>query len=262
MLGYLDLLVYLVLTVVLLFGYKLAISPFWRQIVKRMGLMKRYRDLQGVVVGKKENKLYSKFSLLFKLGRIRSVGSNELEEFLVELISQYRINHYNMHEAIDLTITRLDGAPHTKSALIRLSLAIKQAHSDNEIISAVDQFNYVYMTNWSRLLADNLKKSLIHGENVYQALEDILEEIKIMNGIYEKDRQMNNEALIMIKYVTPAIYLLSIYAMIAIIGFDFSKFIEYQFFHPVGFKFFSLILILVVVNIVIYLTYKQRKRDF
>lgn len=316
---YIDLIIYIILTIMLLIGFKLAIEPFRHQLLLRMNIFKRYRKIKSASSRITKNKYYSSLLMLFetafehknkkylylllvgslmitiltvlilskffngpffiiifslalgtlpylflfiRLHRIRRAGSGEIEELLVELISQYRINHFNMYEAIDQAIIRLDAAPYTKAALIRLSIAVKQATSDAEIIIAVNQFNFVYKTNWSGLLADNLKKSFLYGENIYQALEDILEESKIMKNIYEKDRQMNSEALFMIKYVTPTVYLLSIYAMVAIIGFDFSKFINYQFYNPVGFKFFSLILLLMVINTTIYLIFKQRKRDF
>lgn len=200
-------------------------------------------------------------ALLFRLQSIRSAGSNEMEQLLVELISQYRINHFNMYEAIDQTIPRLTNSRHSQKALIKLSIAIKQADSDTEIVNAVNNFNFVVKTHWSTILSENLKYSLVHGENVFQALEDILEESKTMNSIYEKDRQQNNEALFMIKYVTPGVYLFSVYAMVAIIGFDFSKFIEYQFFNSIGLKFFLLILTFMLINSGIYVGLKNRKRD-
>ncbi len=200
--------------------------------------------------------------LFFRLQTIRTAGSKEMEQLLIELISQYRINHYNMYETIDQTIPRLSNSAHSQKALIKLSLSIKQANSDGEIIDAVNIFNYALKTNWSAILSENLKYSLVHGENVFQALEDILEESKTMNNIYERDRQQNNEALFMIKYVTPAIYLFSVYAMIAIIGFDFSKYIEYQFFNNIGLKFFLLIFIFMLINSGIYIWLKKRKRDF
>lgn len=200
--------------------------------------------------------------ILFRLQSIRSAGSHEMEHLLVELISQYRINYCNMYEAIDQTIPRLANSPHSQKSLIKLSLTIKQADSDVAIIKAVNNFNYALKTNWSTILCENLKYSLIYGENISQALDDILEEAKTMNSIYEKDRQQNNEALFMIKYVTPLVYLLSVYAMIAIIGFDFSKYIDYQFFNKIGLKFFLLILIFMIINSGIYVLLKKRKRDF
>jgi hypothetical protein len=200
--------------------------------------------------------------LLLRLQKLRFAGSNEVELLIVELLSQYRINHFNMYEAIDQTIPRLTSAPYLQKALIRLSFAIKQADSDAVIISSVDNFNYALKTNWSAILSENLKYSLVYGENVYQSLEDILEESKTMNSIYEKDRQQNNEALFMIKYVTPAVYLFSVYAMVAIIGFDFSKYVDYQFYNTIGLKFFALILIFMIINSGIYILIKKRKRDF
>ncbi len=202
------------------------------------------------------------FILLLRLQTIRSAGSNELEQLLIELISQYRINHCNMYEAIDQTIPRLTKSPHSQKALLKLSLAIKQADSDAEIIDSVNNFNYALKTNLSEILSENLKYSLVYGENIFQALEDILEESKTMNSIYEKDRQQNNEALFMIKYVTPAVYLISVYAMVGVIGLGFSKYIEYQFFNSLGLKFFLLILIFMVINSGIYVFLKKEKRDF
>ncbi len=206
--------------------------------------------------------LFPYFILKIKLHNIRILSSYEAEGLITELISQYMINHLNMIEAIDQTIPKISKQPYSQKALFKLSIAIKQYHDENDLENIIKEFNYSINTSWSLLLANNVFISIGQGDDVSEALEDILDELKDLKRIYEKNKQYNHETLIMIKYITPGVYLLSVFVMFAVFGFDFEKFVNYQFKNPIGLKFFLLIIIFISFNYFIYLFLKRQKNDF
>lgn len=200
--------------------------------------------------------------LRIRLHNIRITSSYEAEDLIIEVINQYKINHFNMIEALDETIPRLTKQPYSQKALFRLSLAIKQYRDEEELEEIIQEFNYTINTGWSLLLTNSLFLSIEYGDNVKESLEDILIELKDLKKINEKNKQYNHETFVMIKYIAPSIYLLSVYAMFDIFGFTFDKFINFQFRNPVGFKFFILIIIFISLNFLIYLFIKKEKNDF
>lgn len=200
--------------------------------------------------------------LRIKLHNIRVTSSYEAEDLIIELINQYKINHYNMIEAIDESVPRLIRQPYSQKALFKLCLAVKQYRDQIELEEIIKEFNYSINTSWSLLLANNLFLSIEYGDNVTESLDDILMELKDLKKINEKNKQYNHETFVMIKYIAPSIYLLSVYAMFTIFGFNFDKFINFQFKNPIGFKFFILIIIFIFLNYLIYFLIKKQKNDF
>jgi len=65
-----------------------------------------------------------------------------------------------------------------------------------------------------------------------------------------------------IKYIAPATYVFSVLAMFYIFGFNFNKFIEYQFNNPLGLKFFLLVTFFIAINYIIYFLIRKPKNDF
>ncbi len=200
--------------------------------------------------------------LQIKLHNIRINSSYEAEALITELLNQYKINYLNMIEAIDQTVQRLGRQPYSKKALIRLSLAMKQYRNKEELEEIILEFHYTMNTSWSILLANNVYLSIEYGDDVREALDDILNDLIDLKNINAKNQQYNHEALFMIKYVAPGTYLLSIYTMFAFFGFTFDKFMDYQFRNPIGFKFFLLTITFITINYIIYFFIKRQKNDF
>ncbi|OEF99448.1 hypothetical protein BHF71_09050 [Vulcanibacillus modesticaldus] len=200
--------------------------------------------------------------LLLKLHNIRVNTSYEAETLITELINQYKINYLNMIEAIDQTIPRLKKQPYSKKALFRLSLAVKQYGDVEELEEIIQEFNFSIDTSWSLLLANNLFLSIEYGDDVQVALEDIIDELKDLKNINEKNKQYNHETFLMIKYIAPGTYLFSVYAMFQFFGFTTEKFIEYQFKNNLGMKLFILVVFLILINFIVYLFIKRPKNDF
>lgn len=200
--------------------------------------------------------------LKIKLHNIRVSSSYEATHLITELINQYKINYFNMIEAIDKTILRLDEQPYSKKALFRLSIAVKQYCGKEELKEIINEFNYSINTSWSLLLANNIYMSIEYGDDVREALNDILRDLLDLKRINEKNRQYNHETYVMIKYIAPSFYFLSVFAMFGIFGFTVNKFIDFQFNNPIGLKFFLLIIFSILINYIIYFLIRRPKNDF
>jgi len=200
--------------------------------------------------------------LQIKLHNIRINSSYEAEMLIAELLNQYKIHYLNMVEAIDQTIPRLSKQPYSKKALLRLSLSVKQYRTQEQLEEIIQEFHFAINTSWSMLLANNLFLSIEFGDDVSEAMDDILNDLINLKQINEKKQQYNHESLLMIKYIAPVTFLLSIYAMFTIFGFTWDKYIAFQFQHPLGFKFFILTIILITTNYLIYFFIRKPKNDF
>lgn len=200
--------------------------------------------------------------LRVKLHNIRINSSYEANALITELNNQYKINFLNMIEAIDHTIPRLNKQPYSKKALTRFSLAIKQYRNSSELEGIIKEFNYSIDTAWSMLLATNLFLSIEYGDDVRESLDDIIEDLKDLKNISEKNKQYNHESFMIIKYIAPATYIFSVLAMFYIFGFNINKFIDYQFNNPMGLKFFILVIFFIAINYLIYFLIRKPKNDF
>jgi len=183
-----------------------------------------------------------------RLASLQLEGSYEAEALISELTNMYRINSLNMAEAIDKTILSLTGCPHSKKALFHLSLTIKEYRNQEDLQYGIDSFVASTGTEWARLLGMNIFESVVNGTDVSAALDDILSELKEIKSIIERDRRANNEAFTMVKFVIPAVYILSIYGANKFFGFTLQKFFNYQFTTDLGIKFFMAIVILTVLS--------------
>lgn len=200
--------------------------------------------------------------LRVRLYSIQVESSYEGEELIGELSNQYKINYFNMSEAISKTVPRLKRSPYTRKALFRLANQLPQYKTEEELYELIEEFTFSIGTEWAILLGNNIKIGLTSENLVTEAMDDVLEDLKDLNSINEKYKQQNHESYTMIKFVTPLSYITSIIVMFKMFGFTMNKFIDYQFKNPMGFKFFTLSLILMVVNYMIYIVLKRPKNDF
>lgn len=200
--------------------------------------------------------------LQLRLYTIRLRSSYEGVPLVTELISQYKMNWFNMIEAIDRTVPYLKNEPYTRRALFRMALELKQYRNNEELDEIVQEFVYSINTEWSRLLGNNIYLSIGHKDNVQIAMEDILDELKDLKNIMESDKRENAESFLMIKYLAPGLYLLGAWATIEYFGFTFGKFIDYQFKNPAGFKYFIVTMLFNVGNFILYFFIRRPKNDF
>lgn len=201
--------------------------------------------------------------LRVKLHNIRVDSSYEGLRAVTELDNQYKINHYNMMEAIDRTVKALQkSCPHFHKALFRLALDVKQYRNTEELDEAIQDFTFAINTQWAVLLANNIFLSIEYGFEVSESLQDILDDLKDIKTLLEDNKQMNHEGYLMIRLVAPLTYSLSVLAAIKFFGFSFHKFTTYQLNTSIGLRFFVFSLGSMIMNFIVYLTLKRPKYDY
>ena len=200
--------------------------------------------------------------LRVRLHNIRIEASYEAEGLVTELTNQYKINYLNMIEAIDQTVFHLKRYPYSKKVLSRMSMEIKHYRNKEELDDIIQEFTFAINTQWAVLLANNINLSVEYGDDVNESLNDILNDIKDIKGIIEKNKQFNNEAFVMIKVVAPLTYIMTVIVAIKFFGFTIQKFINYQFYNATGLKFFIIAMATVIINYIIYVVIKKPKYDF
>lgn len=201
-------------------------------------------------------------TLYLRRESIRVESSYEGDALISELISQLKLNHENMIQAIDMTIPRIKNLKYSKKSLTRLSMQIKESGSAEQIEKYTEEFSYTFNTNWSELLANNIYLAIVYRDNVKDALDDILLELTASKSINEKGKQANSESFLIIKYVAPLGYLASVFGTIRYFHMPWQKFINYQFVNPMGRQSFLLLLFLLFVNYGIYIFMRKPKNDF
>ncbi|WP_240416486.1 hypothetical protein [Paenibacillus periandrae] len=200
--------------------------------------------------------------LLIKLRAIHVNSSYEADTLVTELISQYKLNYLNMVEAIDQTIIRLPRNLYTRKALFRLSLDIKECRNQTELEDIVKEFAFSVGTEWAILLSNNIYQAIAYRDDVREGLEDILNELIALKTVNETNKQNNSETFLIIKYVAPIAYVLSVYGLIHYLGFSTKKFISYQFYDPQGLQYFVYTLVCISGNFIIYYFIRRPKNDF
>lgn len=200
--------------------------------------------------------------LQLRLRTIRVESSYEGERLITELINQYKINYFNMFEAIDKAIYYLKDSPHSQKLLFRLSLALKEYRTEEELQDILKEFTYAVDTEWIKMLSNNIYLAVEDGVNVVVSLEDILHELKNLKIDMEYNKRLNSEGFAIIKYLVPIFYFLSIYIAVKYFNFTLFKFIDYQINTNIGFKFFIVILILMLINYSIMIIFRKQKFDF
>lgn len=199
--------------------------------------------------------------LYIRLSTIRTEGSYEAEIVVSELLNLYKINYYNMVEAIDQMVC-LKEAPVCRRAFYRLSIQLKSYNEPDHLVNALKEVAFMVNTDWMKMLANNIYLAIEEHTNVCIGLEDILKELRQAKTTHEKAKQMNIEGISILKFLSPVMYMATIYMAIKYFGFTIKKFIAYQFYTDIGLKFFMLILFLMIMNIGLMILFKRKKFDF
>lgn len=200
--------------------------------------------------------------LRVRLIRIRIEGSYEAEGLIAELNNQYKICNLNMIEAIDKTLAQIKSFHYSQRALFRLSMSVKEYKTEQELDNIIREFVYSIDTEWATLLGINIKIAVSDGRDVRISLIDILEELKQIKEILEKDKRGNSESFSMIRFMVPAVYVLSIFVAINFFGFSLKKFIDYQFRTDLGLKFALVTFASMIINYIVFYLTRKPKYDF
>ena len=191
----------------------------------------------------------------------RAVGSKEAAELMQEILNNYRIEQYNMKEAIELTASTIENAPVSKGILLNLAKGLSNASNDEEINNCLDKFRYAYGTTWANILASNIYFAVRRGICVDAGLVDLSKAVTKSREIEEHRKRENFDAYLILKYLIPISYLLSFVAGVKFFNISAKKFIMLQFFTPTGFKWFSITVMCYLAGICILKLFSEEKMD-
>lgn len=197
-----------------------------------------------------------------KLGTIRYLGSHEGEILVSELLNQYKINYYNMMEAIDKSVPCLDQAPHSQRAMYRLAMRLKIVNSDSDLRDALDDFLFALDTNLGAMLTNNIYMAMKDNLTVVAGLEDILRGCKEITEALERGKRYNLEGFAIAKWLAPTMYVGLMYMAIKSAGFSFQSVLSYQFASSKGIVMIIAITVLAFVNIIIMNMLSAQRYDF
>ncbi len=220
--------------------------------------------LQSIIIG-----LFSGIVLMctpylilrIKLEFLRINSSKEADLVIGGILNYYKLNYCNMKEAIEKTALELTDAPNSKVILMNLAKDLNNAKDEDDIQEHLEKMKYGFGTTWASVLSSNIYFAEVLGIKVTTSLIDLLNLIKNNRKIIEFEKRENNEGNLIMKYLVPLTYILSI--AIACYFFDFTivKFIEYQFFTTTGLLWFLIICITSFIGYVVIFLLSKRKMD-
>lgn len=200
--------------------------------------------------------------LRVRLETVRRKGSYEGEKLISEFLSQYRICNYNIYRTIEKVILLSEGTKISGNLLFKLLLSIRNTGDRAVISEATQQFAYVVNTNWSRMLANNIRISAEKGTNVTLALEDILIQLREARAMAEERKRLNSEAVRMVVFLIPLLYLSTVVMSVHYLGISTSQFIENQMYTSQGFLLMLLITFLFLVNLILIEIVSNQRFDY
>ncbi|MBO5994051.1 MAG: hypothetical protein J6Q41_00885 [Firmicutes bacterium] len=199
--------------------------------------------------------------LRFRMERIRIRSSLEGEILLSELTENYKIYYYNMKEGIDRTALTIEDAPDSKRILQNLSLGLQRAGSERSITRLLEEFALSINTSWAGTLKNLMYFSLVHGIRVDEALEDLSATLRRAREVKEFARRENNESRLMLKYMIPLGYGLTVLAGVRYFGLGWEKFWHYQFQTEAGMTWITASLIVYAISYMVNLYLSESKLD-
>ncbi len=189
--------------------------------------------------------------LLVRMSRLRIRSSHEGEVLLAEITENYKIYYYNMREAIDRTASGIEDAPGSKKILLNLSRGLGRAGSERSIMRLLEEFSLSINTSWANTLKNLMYFSLVHGIRVDEALEDLTLTIRKAREVEEFSRRENNESNLMIRYLVPFTYILTVVGGVRFFGLGWQKFLHYQFETGVGLTWLTIFLLVYAISYIV-----------
>lgn len=200
-------------------------------------------------------------ALRLKLQYIRVESSREGEILITELLENYKINYFNMQRAIEVSAADIEEAPNCRRLLFNLSRGINSAGSNEDLRRIVEEFRLSINTSWAGILATNIYFALSSGIEVTNALADLADSVAMARKVNEYVTRENNEAKLILKYLAPICYVLTVAGGIAFFHLSWKKYFVYQFQTSVGLTWFVLSLILYISGIILYAYVSRGKLD-
>ncbi|MDR2356215.1 MAG: hypothetical protein LBE16_08485 [Clostridiales Family XIII bacterium] len=218
--------------------------------------------LPAVVPGALAAGLTPYLLLRIRAETIRRRGSQEGERLVAAFLNRYRIENYNVCETLEKLVANSAEFRVCGRHLFKLLLAIRNAGNSEKLQRATEAFARAVDTNWSRMLAYNIRLGAEQGMNVSPGIEDILVQLRDARAVMEETKRMNAESSRIITFFAPFLYLGSIVLSIRFLGLSFPELLRNQLGTPAGFTLLVLIAMFFVVNVILIELATHRKLDY
>jgi hypothetical protein len=193
---------------------------------------------------------------------IRRRGSQEGERLTAAFLNQYRIANYNVYETLEKLVANSAAFRICGVYLFKLLLEIRNTGNGEKLYRAADAFARAIDTNWSRMLAYNIRLGAGTGMNVSPGVEDILVQLRDARTIVEETKRLNAESSRIVTFLVPFLYLGSIALSVRFLGIPFTALMRNQIGTPEGFTLLVLIAMLFVVNVILIELVTHQKMDY
>lgn len=193
---------------------------------------------------------------------LRKRTSFEGETLISNFLNAYRISNFNVYEGLEGILAQGKNELKSKSLILKMLLDLRQSGSPAKIRDIINDFGNTVGTNWSRMFAYNIQLAAEKGIDVSLAVEDILLQLRDARQLYEERKRLNSEAMRIVVYLIPLLYLFTIGASVLFIGVDFSKLIRNQFFTRQGFSLFNISALMFICNILLMECVSKQKFDY
>jgi len=200
--------------------------------------------------------------LRMRLERLRRAGSFEGEKLVSAFLTAYFVSGGNIYETIERTLALCPHLKHTSKLLEALLLSLRSTADPERVRAATDAFAFGIGTSWASMLAYSIRTGALKGTDMTPAIEDILSQLREARALAEERRRINGESVRMTTYLTPGLYLGSVFVAVAVMGIPFGRFLYNQFFTAQGFALLTSALFLFLLNRVLLETLTNRKLDF
>lgn len=199
--------------------------------------------------------------LMAKLHSRRVARSREGDILVQELLNNYKINSFNIKEAIEVTSCELEKAPGARRLLLQLAKGLQKSVTKEEVEYHLSAFRYGIDTAWGSALSTNIFFAYLYGIRVDEALSDLLASMIRSRQLVEYGKRENNEARLILKYLAPISFLLTVAGACRYFGFTLSKFIRYQFGTELGMKWFLIMVMMYIASLLLSVFLSREKMD-
>jgi len=200
--------------------------------------------------------------LRVRLERLRRAGSFEGEKLVSAFLTAYLISGGNIYETIERTLTACPHLKVTTKLLEALLLSLRSTADPDRVRAATDAFAFGIGTSWASMLAYAIRTGALAGTDMGPAIEDILSQLREARALAEERRRINGESVRMTTYLTPGLYIGSVFVAVVVMGMPLGRFLHNQFFTAQGFALLTSALFLFLLNRVLLEMLTNRKLDF
>ena len=200
--------------------------------------------------------------LRVRLEKTRRAGSFEGEKLVSAFLTAYLVSGGNIYETIERTIHTCPHLKVTAKLLTNLLFGLRRTADPSRVKAETDVFAFGIGTNWSSMLAYVIRTAALKGTDMTPAIEDILIQLREARTLAEERRRINGESVRMTAFLSPGLYIGSVFVAVFIMGLPPGRLLYNQFFTPQGFALFTAGLFLFLLNRVLIEMLTNRKLDF